>query len=74
MILLGNSALILVLQLPGKRRYDRKQAGFGGQTKPVFHKKVTGHTVFIQPKCQVHVTGIQWVLDVNAGQDNKEDR
>lgn len=24
----------------GKRRYDRKQAGFGGQTKPVFHKKV----------------------------------
>ena len=25
----------------GKRRYDRKQAGYGGQTKPVFHKKVT---------------------------------
>ena len=25
---------------PGKRRYDRKQSGFGGQTKPVFHKKV----------------------------------
>jgi ribosomal protein L44E len=24
---------------PGKRRYDRKQSGFGGQTKPVFHKK-----------------------------------
>ena len=24
----------------GKRRYDRKQAGYGGQTKPVFHKKV----------------------------------
>jgi hypothetical protein len=24
----------------GKRRYDRKQRGFGGQTKPVFHKKV----------------------------------
>ena len=23
----------------GKRRYDSKQAGFGGQTKPVFHKK-----------------------------------
>lgn len=28
------------LTLTGKRRYDRKQAGFGGQTKPVFHKKV----------------------------------
>jgi hypothetical protein len=24
----------------GKRRYDRKQAGFGGQTKPIFKKKV----------------------------------
>ena len=23
----------------GRRRYDRKQQGFGGQTKPVFHKK-----------------------------------
>merc|ERR1712183_970458 len=23
----------------GKRRYGRKQAGFGGQTKPIFHKK-----------------------------------
>jgi len=26
----------------GRRRYDRKQQGFGGQTKPVFHKKVRG--------------------------------
>lgn len=24
----------------GKRRYDSKQQGYGGQTKPVFHKKV----------------------------------
>lgn len=23
----------------GKRRYDRKQSGYGGQTKPVFKKK-----------------------------------
>mmetsp|Transcript_32143 Transcript_32143/g.95937 ORF Transcript_32143/g.95937 Transcript_32143/m.95937 type:complete len:107 (-) Transcript_32143:341-661(-) len=27
----------------GKRRYDNKQAGFGGQTKPVFHKKARSH-------------------------------
>merc|ERR1712127_1122420 len=27
------------LMAQGKRRYDKKQAGFGGQTKPVFHKK-----------------------------------
>ena len=25
----------------GQRRYVRKQSGFGGQTRPVFHKKVT---------------------------------
>lgn len=25
----------------GKRRYDRKQSGYGGQTKPIFRKKVT---------------------------------
>jgi large subunit ribosomal protein L44e len=28
----------------GRRRYDRKQQGFGGQTKPVFHKKVRNRT------------------------------
>lgn len=27
------------LYAQGKRRYDRKQRGYGGQTKPVFHKK-----------------------------------
>merc|ERR1739842_294820 len=27
------------LYAQGKRRYDRKQQGFGGQTKPIFHKK-----------------------------------
>ena len=27
------------LYAQGKRRYDKKQAGYGGQTKPVFHKK-----------------------------------
>lgn len=28
------------LYAQGKRRYDMKQAGFGGQTKPVFHKSM----------------------------------
>ena len=27
----------------GKRRYVRKQSGYGGQTKPVFHKKVRSY-------------------------------
>ena len=31
----------------GKRRYDRKQSGFGGQTKPVFRKKVLYYITFI---------------------------
>ena len=30
----------MYLKCAGKRRYDRKQQGYGGQTKPVFHKKV----------------------------------
>jgi ribosomal protein L44E len=29
---------------PGKRRYDAKQSGYGGQTKPVFHKKARATT------------------------------
>jgi large subunit ribosomal protein L44e len=28
------------LSAQGKRCYDRKQSGYGGQTKPVFHKMV----------------------------------
>jgi len=36
----------------GKRRYDRKQAGFGGQTKPVFQKNVkTTKKVVLKFKC-----------------------
>jgi large subunit ribosomal protein L44e len=36
----------------GKRRYDRKQSGFGGQTKPVFHKKAkTTKKVVIRLEC-----------------------
>ena len=30
----------MTLFVSGKRRYDRKQCGYGGQTKPIFHKKV----------------------------------
>lgn len=36
----------------GKRRYDRKQAGFGGQTKPIFHKKAkTTKKIVLKLKC-----------------------
>jgi ribosomal protein L44E len=37
----------------GKRRYDRKQRGFGGQTKPVFHKKAkTTKKIVLMLTCQ----------------------
>merc|ERR1711934_749619 len=36
----------------GKRRYDRKQSGFGGQTKPAFHKKAkTTKKIVLKLQC-----------------------
>lgn len=35
------------LSAQGKRRYDRKQTGYGGQKKPVFHKKVLSTLVSV---------------------------
>merc|ERR1711904_596944 len=41
------------LYAQGKRRYDRKQSGYGGQTKPVFHKKAkTTKKVVLRLSCQ----------------------
>eukprot|EP00919_Chromeraceae_sp_WS-2016_P058604 GHVR01139338.1.p1 GENE.GHVR01139338.1~~GHVR01139338.1.p1 ORF type:complete len:104 (+),score=10.53 GHVR01139338.1:60-371(+) len=38
----------------GRRRYDMKQAGFGGQTKPVFHKKAkTTKKITLKLECTV---------------------
>ncbi|KAI9294687.1 hypothetical protein K502DRAFT_248462 [Neoconidiobolus thromboides FSU 785] len=38
----------------GKRRYDAKQSGFGGQTKPVFKKKAkTTKKVVLRLECTV---------------------
>lgn len=38
----------------GKRRYDRKQAGYGGQTKPIFHKKAkTTKKIVLRLECNV---------------------
>jgi len=34
----------------GKRRYDRKQSGYGGQTKPIFHKKVKYNVKIVTDK------------------------
>lgn len=38
----------------GKRRYDRKQSGYGGQTKPVFHRKAkTTKKIVLRLECTV---------------------
>ena len=54
----------------GKRRYDRKQQGYGGQTKPVFHKKVRhscpGPISLLVPRC---LPSFLWRP---AGQDDQE--
>jgi ribosomal protein L44E len=51
---LCHSATLLLSHFVGKRRYDRKQQGFGGQKKPVFHKNVkTTRKVALRLKCNV---------------------
>ena len=38
----------------GKRRYDMKQSGYGGQTKPVFHKNAkTTKKIVLRLQCTV---------------------
>ena len=40
------------LYAQGKRRYDAKQKGYGGQTKPVFHKKAkTTKKIVLRLEC-----------------------
>ncbi|CAO2601726.1 60S ribosomal protein L36a [Lemmus lemmus] len=39
------------LYAQGKRHYDRKQSGYGGQTKPIFRKKAKT-TKKIVPNCR----------------------
>ena len=47
----------------GKRRYDRKQAGYGGQTKPIFHKKAkTTKKIVLKLQCGACKKVIQNVL------------
>ncbi|XP_073470279.1 large ribosomal subunit protein eL42-like [Aquarana catesbeiana] len=40
------------LYIQGKRRYDRKQSGYGGQTKLIFHKKAkTTKKIVLRLEC-----------------------
>ena len=47
----------------GKRRYDGKQAGYGGQTKPIFRKKAkTTKKVTVKLQCTNCKSIVQNVL------------
>lgn len=57
------SSLKASLFAQGKRRYDRKQSGYGGQTKPVFHKKAkTTKKVVLRLECTACKTKKQLAL------------
>lgn len=47
----------------GKRRYDGKQSGYGGQTKPIFHKKAkTTKKICLKLQCSVCKKIVQNVI------------
>jgi ribosomal protein L44E len=58
----GNPSMLFSLQYKagkasnfaqGRRRYDRKQQGYGGQTKPVFKKKAkTTKKITLRMECK----------------------
>jgi ribosomal protein L44E len=56
------------LAAQGKRRYDRKQSGYGGQTKPVFHKKVPTAWMNYRAVCD------KLTASLSIGEDDKEGR
>ena len=60
---LPNNTTQASLFAQGKRRYDRKQSGYGGQTKPVFHKKAkTTKKVVLRLECTACKTKAQLAL------------
>ncbi|RDL37554.1 putative 60S ribosomal protein L44 [Venustampulla echinocandica] len=62
-VLLMRTFLQASLFAQGKRRYDRKQSGYGGQTKPVFHKKAkTTKKVVLRLECTACKTKAQLAL------------
>ena len=56
------------LYAQGKRRYDRKQSGFGGQTKPVFHKKAKVRPCLL--RSSICLCGFVKLRDFRSGCDD----
>mmetsp|Transcript_32583 Transcript_32583/g.29441 ORF Transcript_32583/g.29441 Transcript_32583/m.29441 type:complete len:98 (-) Transcript_32583:194-487(-) len=51
------------LTAQGKRRYDAKQEGYGGQKKPIFRKKAkTTKKITLRLSCTVHGCGTKRIL------------
>ncbi|KAI5286029.1 40s ribosomal protein L44e [Ascosphaera aggregata] len=51
------------LYAQGKRRYDRKQSGYGGQTKQIFRKKAkTTKKIVLRLECTICKTKAQLAL------------
>merc|ERR1712060_905187 len=60
----------------GKRRYDRKQKGYGGQTKPIFHKKIkTTKKIVLKLQCNeckaIHQIPLKRCKHFELGGDKK---
>merc|ERR1739848_306844 len=67
------------LYAQGKRRYDRKQSGFGGQTKPIFRKKSkTTKKIVLRLQCQTckftHTHPIKRCKHFEIGGEHKKKR
>eukprot|EP00892_Ulva_mutabilis_P009724 jgi/Ulvmu1/7123/UM034_0029.1 len=65
------------LYAQGKRRYDRKQSGFGGQTKPVFRKKAkTTKKIVLRLVCNTcktaHMHALKRCKHFEIGGDKKQ--
>ena len=53
-------------QAQGRRRYDRKQQGFGGQSKPILRKKAkTTEKLVLRMECSV----CKWKNQVSREQE-----
>jgi len=58
----------------GKRRYDRKQSGYGGQTKPVFHKKAKTTKKIVLRLVRIAPTRRAWDAGEEGSLNSRLDR
>ena len=60
-------------QAQGRRRYDRKQQGFGGQSKPILRRKAkTTKKLVLRIECSVCKWKHQVTSSYEKGKDERE--